>query len=85
VHPVHVSHFNALSDRFPAYTPPDEGLHPYDRLDVTLEHLLHFLSAKETIELRLLQQIKVGECLPRLRKLYGCRSDWNYQARTALP
>ena len=43
MHPVHVPHFNALSNRFPANTSPDKGLNADDRLDVALEHLLHFL------------------------------------------
>ena len=84
MHPVHVPHFNALFDRFPANTPPDEGLNTDDRLDVTLEHLLHFLDHKKYESCRFFRA-KLLQYLHRLRKPCGCHSNLSCLERTTLP
>ena len=54
MHAIHIPHFDALFDRFARDAPSDESLYFYDRLNVALEHLLHFIVGKDTVS-RLVQ------------------------------
>ena len=49
MHAIHIPHLDALFDRFARDAPPNESLYFDDRLNVALEHLLHFIVGKDAV------------------------------------
>ena len=80
MHAIHIPHFDALFDRFARDAPTDESLYFYDRLNVALEHLLHFIVGKDTVS-RLVQitlikhVLAIFESIRQLRQVLALDGD----------